>query len=252
MKKNTFTLVELLVVIGIIALLAGMLLPALNSARAKASAADCLSKTRQIVSAALIYSNDWNQQLPRNYASGKNVVGGWFQGGWNSANSWAGQLYTTCLNEPGVYICNDAADAPTTDGYIQRWNSRDPALSYSTIWEVGLRPTTRLKRASQAVYLFDNDYTSSYAVAEFAAKGTGDNALVLNDSLSHTNPNGASLSNNVDGMSLRNAFKEISEVHNGKMNAAFVDGHAGTFDPIELIDKNIASGSVLFEDYKRR
>ena len=60
--KKTFTLIELLVVIAIIAILAAMLLPALNKARATAHKTQCMGNQRQLMLAFLNYAND-NQEI---------------------------------------------------------------------------------------------------------------------------------------------------------------------------------------------
>jgi prepilin-type N-terminal cleavage/methylation domain-containing protein len=57
-RRRAFTLVELLVVVGIIALLIGILLPVLNRARAAANRAVCLSNIRQLGVGILMYCND--------------------------------------------------------------------------------------------------------------------------------------------------------------------------------------------------
>ena len=62
--KHKFTIIELLVVISIIAILASMLLPALNNAREKAKSLKCLSQLKQIGGSMLLYTNDNDSMIP--------------------------------------------------------------------------------------------------------------------------------------------------------------------------------------------
>ena len=63
-NRRKFTLIELLVVIAIIAILAGMLLPALNSARGKAREISCVSNMKQLGVSLILYTDTWNQYFP--------------------------------------------------------------------------------------------------------------------------------------------------------------------------------------------
>jgi prepilin-type processing-associated H-X9-DG protein len=78
----------LLIVIGLIALLIGILIPVLNTAREKANRVKCANNLRQIGQAEMTYAVDNKNQYPRNYCNGgsgptyfflapENMLGGW-------------------------------------------------------------------------------------------------------------------------------------------------------------------------------
>ena len=82
-KRAAFTLVELLVVIGIIALLIGILLPTLSRARAQANSLWCLSNLRQMGMGMVMYAQAHKERLPLYYWNGDGDPSG------TGATDWA-------------------------------------------------------------------------------------------------------------------------------------------------------------------
>lgn len=130
MKKSSpfsksFTLIELLVVIAIIAILAAMLLPALNQARDKAKAANCQSNLKEVLLGTLMYANSFNDLIPLQLGKYDDSVG-------NVSSPWSATLRKDgFLSSSKVLIC-PANPHPAT----QLTTTMTPQNGYSNVgWQ---------------------------------------------------------------------------------------------------------------------
>jgi prepilin-type N-terminal cleavage/methylation domain-containing protein len=140
---HAFTLVELLVVVGIIGVLVALLLPALSKARASGQTALCLGNLRQIMNAFQLYENDNKQRLPDPTAS---------------QQSWESLLQTYLQSREPFHCPSDGGLYENLRSSYDWRDTSDPLTTAAGRFAVEIR-------RSDAVIAFD-------ALPEWHARGT--------------------------------------------------------------------------------
>ena len=131
--KHFFTLVELLIVIAMIAILAGLLLPALNVAREKARAISCVSNLKQQGLAFTMYLNDYKETMPLGLTTDESKAScRWF----NAVPEHSGTKYwkdTTAAHvvPAGIWSC-PSARIEKTFGYTYHFGFNNVLSGQST------------------------------------------------------------------------------------------------------------------------
>ncbi len=215
-----FTLIELLVVIAIIAILASMLLPALNSARSRAQSIRCVNNLKQIAQTKELYFSDYNGALIVAKDAGTQGYFTTFLSGYTN-NTVGGMKQVSMLDgRDGIYFCPTASRniTPSDDYYKDTFSTYGTPLSQTrdnTKYAWGIYDATsaittiyqnKLKRVAQTPFAGDAAKTKSPFTAPPAVTITLATGWLA-------------------------TYVGFTDIHQGRGGVAYHDGHAELSTP---------------------